>query len=239
MQHLFAPPCVRPFRRTLSFTLIELLVVIAIIAILAAMLLPALSKARDRARATSCVSNMKSCITSLSLYADDFAEYYPPPLTPVGASNYGWARILSTYKYLPSTVTSYKLAMCPLTVGTNAPSWSYSYGIVRGDPSFGVRSSYPSDIYYHNHRSTMIKVANKTPLGGDSIHTRDLYQANFLTVWAPSNSNYRGLGIGANRTLHMRHDNRANVFYPDGHVTGLTRNDITPETWLTYAAVTN
>ncbi|MBE6368442.1 MAG: prepilin-type N-terminal cleavage/methylation domain-containing protein [Lentisphaerae bacterium] len=53
------------------FTLIELLVVIAIIAILAAMLLPALSAARARARAANCVSNLKSNILAMTMYAGD------------------------------------------------------------------------------------------------------------------------------------------------------------------------
>ena len=58
-----------------NFTLIELLVVIAIIAILAAMLLPALSATRARARTATCVSNLKQCGLSMKFYADDNNGY--------------------------------------------------------------------------------------------------------------------------------------------------------------------
>src|SRR5438552_19013318 len=67
--------CLR--RRSGGFTLIELLVVIAIIAILAAILFPVFAQAREKARATSCLSNQKQIALAFSMYSQDYDETFP------------------------------------------------------------------------------------------------------------------------------------------------------------------
>jgi prepilin-type N-terminal cleavage/methylation domain-containing protein len=71
------PVCPERPRRTRAFTLIELLVVIAIIAILAGMLLPALARAKSKARQTSCLSNLRQIGLGFALYLNDSGDRFP------------------------------------------------------------------------------------------------------------------------------------------------------------------
>jgi prepilin-type N-terminal cleavage/methylation domain-containing protein len=84
-------------RRRPGFTLIELLVVIAIIAILAAILFPVFAKAREKARSTSCLSNVKQLMLAVDQYVQDFDETYPAEVAAVPAGNGGIVVQLDPY----------------------------------------------------------------------------------------------------------------------------------------------
>jgi prepilin-type N-terminal cleavage/methylation domain-containing protein/prepilin-type processing-associated H-X9-DG protein len=84
--------------RRLGFTLIELLVVIAIIAILAAILFPVFAQARDKARAASCLSNVKQLALGFNMYAQDYDESLPfwaPQCHSIGASDVACGRVVT------------------------------------------------------------------------------------------------------------------------------------------------
>ncbi len=84
-------------QKTQNFTLVELLIVIAIIAILASMLLPALNKARERAKTSSCLNKTKQIALATSMYNNNFNGYFMPGADSANAPYWTWNLISNNY----------------------------------------------------------------------------------------------------------------------------------------------
>jgi prepilin-type N-terminal cleavage/methylation domain-containing protein/prepilin-type processing-associated H-X9-DG protein len=111
-----------PVKRS-GFTLIELLVVIAIIAILAAILFPVFARAREKARQTSCLSNLKQLGMAVYMYTSDYDE-----CTPIGFSGLGWWTGTWKERVYPY-VKNYQLYECPSRKLGVPPNGYGTYGI--------------------------------------------------------------------------------------------------------------
>ena len=226
-----------------SFTLIELLVVIAIIAILAAMLLPALSAAREAARTSNCRGNQKQLGTAFIAYTADNGDMFPlyqlevaTPYTVAPYKTYAkpcWAMILLANGYMgdvqasngdasyfdPGAKHAFKCPSMPGAPGNQ--SWDKSLYRSQQYPDYGYNYLHIGSDLWGLYGSDLYKPAMTGDIAqpGDTVLTADVYKSNLDVKGCGYYSLLGYFTTGSSYgVLHSRHAGSVNVLWCDGHV---------------------
>jgi prepilin-type N-terminal cleavage/methylation domain-containing protein len=164
-----------------GFTLIELLVVIAIIAILAAILFPVFAQVREKARVTTCVSNLKQFSLGILQYVQDSDEIMPPAtvdgwcIGPATSAKYGVAQ-RGPHVYLDPYVKSQKIFECPDDTGIGTYAKNYP-GLDKntGFAGYAMPGAKFSDAYGHSYKFTKENFSIIPGYGGVKLTNPDDY----------------------------------------------------------------
>ena len=210
-------------RKRSRFTLIELLVVIAIIAILAAMLMPALSQAREKARSISCTSNQKQVILGVLMYADQNRETLIPGAVYLYATGraWEWYRALDKLIGLSYAGGSYntgngghEVIVCP-SQKMNAHPYNLGYGW--NYQEFGY--AYSSTSYLAGWATKLAKI--KDPSWNIVLGDSEDNNARTPIYYGP-----RYLYRRHSTLLPRRHSGGGNMAMADGHVEWFTYSQL-------------
>ena len=221
-------PRVQPRSR---FTLIELLVVIAIIAILASMLLPSLSKAREKGRAAACMSNLKQFGVTFALYTDSFDAWTPMAKWPDGAGGWqwlGWFDCIAAMdgKALPvNTTTNLGVWRCPENMKQTRAA---GCGNTETDNSYQPNGYEPFagefNMYLHA-RTTLFATPHELYALYDGSYFRS-------DIWNEDGSGSTPFVATGTRTVRYAHGFGVNMLYADGHVASLRNILVNRGTYL-------
>jgi|LSQX01.1.fsa_nt_gb prepilin-type N-terminal cleavage/methylation domain-containing protein/prepilin-type processing-associated H-X9-DG protein len=185
-----------------GFTLIELLVVIAIIAILAAILFPVFARAREKARQTSCLSNVKQLGLGVHMYAQDYDETLPCVQMRDATTQYGfWYDVVQPY------VNNRQVLRCPSQQSVE-PGYGWNY------PHAGYRLDLGNQIGLGD-----VRYPAEMMLFGDSNGTTYRYYL-YCGPHYPT-----GIRDETN-VVATRHSEGANFAYADGHAKWLKTSTI-------------